>query len=264
MQHRPITLRMRGRDDYSAIIQKPLSILAMLVPLILAYEVGSRLFLSSVETAGVQSIRAHSLLLAFFQDLGIAGRSFPSIALVSALLVWHIVSNERWRIRAAAVLGMYGESLALTMPLVVFFGLIQLALGGPGAPPPAVQTDPSNPLAALPWQAAAVVSIGAGIYEEFLFRLIGVSALRLILIDLGRISPRTGTAIAVVLAAAAFAAYHDVSGPGGGVDAFKAASFLAAGLYFGSVFVMRGFGVAVGVHVMYDVCALILAGKASA
>lgn len=258
MQHRPVTLRRRTGDDYSSLIKRPLHILALLLPLILAFEIGSRLYLTG-ESAPVQTIRAHSLLLGFFRDLGIAGPSLPSIAIILALVMWHLSLHQRWKVRPAVVLGMVGESLVLTMPLVVFFALINLAFGAETRP--AWQSDGVDPLAKLPWKTAIIVAIGAGLYEEFLFRFVGVSALRLLLVDLGRISNKTGTVVAVVLSAAAFAAYHDVSAPNGGVDVMKAASFLAAGLYFGSIFALRGFGVAVGVHVVYDICALALAGR---
>lgn len=258
MQHRPVTLRRRTGEDYASLIKRPLHILALLMPLILAFEIGSRLYLTG-ESAPIQTIRAHSLLLGFFRDLGIAGPSLPSIAIILALVIWHLSVHHRWKVRPAVVLGMAGESLALTMPLVVFFALLNMALGA--EPRPAWQPDVADPLAKLPWKSAVIVAIGAGLYEEFLFRFLGVSAMRLLLVDLGKVSARAGTITAVVLSAAAFTAYHDVASPHGGIDAMKAASFLVAGLYFGAVFALRGFGIAVGVHVVYDICALALAGR---
>lgn len=234
--------------------------LAMLLPLIFAYEIGSRLYLG--ESAAVQTIRAHSMLVGFFQDLGFAGRTLPSIAIAGSLLAWHIVEGKRWSLRPSVPVGMMAESLALTMPLVVFFALAQLIMGSPARP--AVQMETTQDLVGLPWRAGLVVAIGAGLYEEFLFRLIGVSALRLVLVDLGRMSKRAGTAAAVATAAFAFTVYHDTTGTNGEIDIWKAGSFLAAGLYFGWVFATRGFGVAVGVHVLYDVCALMLAGRGQA
>jgi membrane protease YdiL (CAAX protease family) len=247
--------RPRRESDYSAHVRKPLHILAFLLPLIVAFEIGWHLYLNGTQTAAVQTIRAHSVLLAFFQDFGIAGRFLPAITLVTVLFIWHAMTADRWRVKPLVLVGMAGESLALTMPLVVFIALIALAVGQPA--PPAFQVDPADPLAKLPWKAAVVVSIGAGLYEELLFRLIGVSLLHLILVDLGRLSDRTGTILAVGISAAAFAAYHDVMGPSG-VDPVKAVSMTAAGIYFGAVFVLRGFGIAVGVHIMYDVCVLVL------
>jgi len=258
MQYRPVTARRAGLDDHQ---RDPFNILVFLFPLILVYEIGSRYYLESSDAAAVQTIRAHSVLLAFFQDFGIAGRLLPSITIVVVLAIWHVLAGGRFRVKPVSILAMTGESLALTLPLVVFLALIQLALGSGSTA--AVQTDPGTPLANLPWRAGLVISIGAGLYEEFLFRLIGVSALHLILVDLGRMTDRAGTALAVVLSAAAFAAYHDVIGPQGKIDAVQALTLMAAGIYFGGVFVTRGFGVAVGVHVAYDVCVLVFGGRSS-
>lgn len=260
MQHRPLIARGRRESDYSSHARKPLHILAFLLPLIIAFEIGWHMYLNGTATAAVQTIRAHSVLLAFFQDFGIAGRFLPAITLVTVLVIWHGLSGDRWRFKPLVLVGMVGESLALAMPLVVFIALIALALGE--QPPPAFQLESADPLAALPWKAGVVVSIGAGLYEELLFRLIGVSLLHLILVDLGRLSERTGTAIAIGIAAAAFAAYHDVMGSTGQIEPVKAVSMLAAGVYFGAVFALRGFGVAVGVHIMYDVCVLVLSPPA--
>jgi membrane protease YdiL (CAAX protease family) len=123
--------------------------------------------------------------------------------------------------------------------------------------PAAAQTT-TDPLTRLPWQAALTISMGAGLYEELLFRMIGILALHLIFVDLAKMSERVGTGLAILICAAAFSAYHNVIGPRGEVDALKAISLMAAGIYFGVVFATRGFGLAVGVHVIYDVYVLVL------
>jgi membrane protease YdiL (CAAX protease family) len=232
--------------------------------MIIAYEVGTRLYLTDPQFNSIQRIRAHSVLLAFFQDFGVAGRFLPAIALVAVLIVWHILNNDRFRVRPTVLLGMAAESLVLTIPLVVFIGLLQMAFGhaaqpaSPASLPGAFQlTSAADPLAKLPWKPAVTISLGAGLYEELLFRMIGILALHLIFVDLAKMSERVGTTLAVILCAAAFAAYHDVIGPGGEIDIPKAISLMAAGLYFGGVFAIRGFGLAVGVHVIYDVCVLL-------
>jgi membrane protease YdiL (CAAX protease family) len=109
------------------------------------------------------------------------------------------------------------------------------------------------PLAAAPAgeNAARVITfVGAGIYEEVLFRLLlfgGVMAL------LGRLG--TSGLLAFLLAAGgsalAFAAAHNA-----GAEPFDGYAFLfrtLAGLYFTLVFQLRGCGVAMGAHACYDV-----------
>jgi membrane protease YdiL (CAAX protease family) len=109
--------------------------------------------------------------------------------------------------------------------------------------------------------------VGAGIYEELLFRLIllsgAVGILRLL-----RIPPRAAMVIAVVLVSLAFSVAHyqldfmilgqHVSTSHG--EPFSWYSFLfrfLAGVYFSLLFLFRGFGISCGAHAMYDIFTLI-------
>lgn len=102
-------------------------------------------------------------------------------------------------------------------------------------------------------QAARVLTfVGAGIYEEVLFRLCLFGGLCLLL-RLAHVPAVLGVPMAAIAGAVAFAAAHHLV-PGGeplspGVFAFRT----AAGLYFTAVYVARGFGIAVGAHAGYDV-----------
>ncbi len=94
--------------------------------------------------------------------------------------------------------------------------------------------------------------LGAGIYEELLFRLIllplGIGLLRWL-----RLSRRASTLGGIVLTSLLFAAAHYV-GPSG--DAFNSFTFLfrfVAGAFFSVLFLYRGFGIAAGAHAGYDV-----------
>jgi membrane protease YdiL (CAAX protease family) len=93
---------------------------------------------------------------------------------------------------------------------------------------------------------------GAGIYEEVLFRLLLLSALRW----LGRQAelPAWGAlALAGLVSALLFSLAHHVGLQG---EVFDAQVFLfrtLAGLYFAALYLCRGFGIAVGAHAGYDV-----------
>ncbi len=265
MQHRPRhSRRSRGGEDYSTLSKGPLHSLILLLPLIIAYEIGTRLYLNDPSMSSVQTIRAHSLLLAFFRDFGVAGRFLPAITVVAVLIVWHVLNNDRTRTRPQVLPGMVMECALLTFPLIVFIGLMQLAFGTAAPTPAAAQvTQTLDPLAKLPWRAGLTISLGAGLYEEMLFRMVGVTVLHMICVDLAKMTERVGTGLSIALSAAAFAAYHDVIGPGGHLDVLKAVSLAVAGIYFGLVFSVRGFGLAVGVHVLYDVYVLVLSRPAS-
>ena len=94
--------------------------------------------------------------------------------------------------------------------------------------------------------------IGAGIYEEVLFRLGLFGGLALVLRAV-RIPWIAAWILAATVSAVAFAAAHHI-GPYG--EPMRTDYFVfrtAAGLYFTALFIGRGFGVAVGAHTGYDV-----------
>jgi membrane protease YdiL (CAAX protease family) len=103
-----------------------------------------------------------------------------------------------------------------------------------------------------------VLVLGAGIYEELVFRLYLVSGLAWLLKGVCRVPKRAALPAAVVLAALIFAACHLRPI---GADTFEWPQFLAltvAGGYLAVVFVVRGLGVATGCHVAYNLVALAL------
>lgn len=252
MQHRPVNGPSRGDGGYLEISRQPLQILAFLLPLILLYEIGSARYLSDAAHGLTQTIRARSILLGFFQDFGVAGQFLPGLAIATVLLVWQVLSGERWRISLWALPVMVAESLAWTIPLLVLLALLQQTSSSSAA------AGVSGPLQALSWQARVVISIGAGLYEELLFRMIGIAALHLVLVDLAKMNNRLGGAIAVLLSAAAFSVYHDVTITNGHPDYFRALLLMCAGTYFGTVYLARGFGIVVALHALYDVFVLVV------
>lgn len=102
----------------------------------------------------------------------------------------------------------------------------------------------------------AVISAGAGLHEELVFRagllvlLIRVFALPTI--PVGRIG---GRLLALLLSSWAFAAVHHL----GGGEPFTGLAFVYrtfAGAIFGLIYLYRGFGVAAWTHALYDVLVL--------
>ncbi|MFN0132989.1 MAG: type II CAAX prenyl endopeptidase Rce1 family protein [Phycisphaerales bacterium] len=262
--HRPIP-RSRaalGGERYASASVKPLYVLAVVLPLIVLYEIGSGMYLARAG-GQVETIRAHSLLLSFFRDFGVVGRAVPSCVIVATLLSWHVMSGARWRIKPAVLGGMVLEAAAWTVPLLVLIALV-LMLGRASAPAaigPAWGTMPTAAggvdLAAFPWQARATISIGAGLYEEFLFRLVGLTLCHAILLDLLRLPNSWATPMSIVAAGIAFALYHDVAAGGGHVRWAELVALGVAGVFFGVVFVYRGFGIVAMVHALYDIWVLI-------
>jgi membrane protease YdiL (CAAX protease family) len=104
-----------------------------------------------------------------------------------------------------------------------------------------------------------VTFVGAGIYEEALFRLLLFTAL-LRLLDRLDVPPLLMLTLAALTSSALFAAAHHI-GPYG--EPFDSSAFvfrLVAGIYFALLYQVRGFGIAAGAHALYDVLAGIAIG----
>ncbi len=94
--------------------------------------------------------------------------------------------------------------------------------------------------------------IGAGVYEELLFRLMLLPAVAWLLKQFGL---STGQAVwaAVLVTSVCFSLAHHI-GPEG--ETFDERAFLfrfMAGCFFSVLFAYRGFGIAAGTHAMYDI-----------
>lgn len=177
------------------------------------------------------------------------GRGFvflPGLLVVAILLACHLVAKHPWRFDPWVLPGMLGESLTWTIPLFMLNRVLHTALVA-GA-----DTGP------IPWFDQVVRSLGAGIYEEMVFRFICMNVLHMLLVDLGKL-PRSPSDAAVIFASAViFAAQHH---PPLGADPFDALEFTfrtGAGLFLAGLFFYRGFGIAAGCHAFYNVIVVTL------
>jgi membrane protease YdiL (CAAX protease family) len=99
--------------------------------------------------------------------------------------------------------------------------------------------------------------VGAGVYEEVMFRLLLVP-LAFLFFRLFEFPRSLAAVMAAVSTSFLFALAHHV---GPQADAFHLFSFsfrAAAGLFFACVFLLRGFGITVGCHAAYDLLVGIL------
>jgi hypothetical protein len=99
--------------------------------------------------------------------------------------------------------------------------------------------------------AKMTLAVGAGIYEELLFRFFLISLLILIFDKLAGGKRSVYTVLAVAIAAILFSAFHYI----GGREAFAFDSFIFrfyAGAILGALFVARGIGVTSYTHAIYN------------
>jgi hypothetical protein len=228
---------------YLNLSTRPLTSLVFLLPFIIVYEVGTRLLLTD-PVQGTHHIVAFTMLQRFFALFGATGRHLPALAVVSILLAWHIARKDSWTISLPTLLGMAGESIALGLPLIVFgVGLARLF--------PAMSTAKGVNLG-----ETVVLSLGAGVYEELVFRLMLCTALAMVLRNVLRLDVKLSMLLLVVVSASLFSAYHYL-----GQEAFYWRIFvfrMVAGLYFAAVFLFRGFGLTAGSHMAYDLIVALL------
>ena len=102
-----------------------------------------------------------------------------------------------------------------------------------------------------------MLSLGAGLYEELLFRVILVSGLLLLARRVLKWGPKLANTFAVAAGALIFSAFHYVGAYG---DPLRLDSFVfrtIAGVAFSALYVFRGFGITAWTHALYDVLVLV-------
>jgi len=216
--------------------------LLFLVPLLAAYE-GGIFYLGGDRT--YVAAQADSWVRGMLENYGAAQVYTAPAVVIVVLLVW---SWWRWSDRPAdpisTCFGMAFESAIFAFllwqfsrnfqPIVEHFGL-------------------RLEVAARPVAAAQVLTfVGAGIYEEVLFRLGLFTILALVLRTL-MLPGVVAITLAGVLSALAFAAAHHVGEFGEPMQPYVFLFRFLAGLYFAALYSFRGFGIAVGAHAGYDV-----------
>ncbi|GEM_PF-193507 len=248
-----------GLGWYLELSQRPLQILIFLLPLVGLYEVGTWLYASgaAIGASGNQSITisAYKLLNDFFGAFGVGGLYLPGVALITVLVLWHVFARDRWEVHLGVPLVMLVESLLLAIPLLVLDQLINRLFAAGPSPAMALLSGP--PIESLSWQARLTLSVGAGLYEELVFRMIIIALIHMVLVDFGKMKTGQGAIIALVLSAVAFTFYHDVA-IAGVVQPQRIAFYFVSGLFFASVYVVRGFGVVVGTHAAYDTLVIVI------
>lgn len=239
-------LRLTRSNTYS---------LLFAVPLLLMYEVGAA-WLAAGDDRALRN-GADVLLRGLLALGGVTGTmAFTAVLLgAAAFLIAAEQRRRRVRVRVAPFVGMLLESCLYAVALgVVVGGMTQWLIGGFVR----LAADPS-PVASLSLPEAIVLSLGAGIYEELVFRVLLVGGLLGIFISSGLPRNRAG-AFAALLAAMVFSAFHYI-GPYG--DPWAVPSFLfrfLAGLAFSLLFLVRGFGIAAWTHALYDVALFTIRG----
>lgn len=235
------------QDDYWEQSIQPLNCLAFVVPLLALYEVG-------VVWIGPAAMRngADVWLRHFLSVLGFSEYFFLPLVTCGFLLGWHHLTKRDWKLRPEVVSGMVCESFVLGVFFIVVAQFVGQFLNSP------MTTDPGGAALSLSGSNQRVPQmlsfIGAGIYEELLFRLILLSGTIAICRKVGADKAST-LAFSIIITSLLFAAAHYELFFHAGLE-FTWYSFMfraSAGALFAVLFLYRGFGITVGTHAVYDV-----------
>jgi membrane protease YdiL (CAAX protease family) len=233
--------------DYWQQSRRPLTSLAFVAPLLAVYELG-------VMWLGPQAMRngADVWLRQLLDLLGFSQYFLLPLLTLGLLAGWHHVTRQPWRVSPSVLYAKLAECVLLAVALIVI-ARVQANLQALVTR----QTPPAMLHASLGMTLASafrrlVSFMGAGIYEELLFRLMMVPLMAQLLRWCG-CQQAWAWAGSAALSSLIFAAAHHVGVMG---EPFQWYAFLfraTAGLFFATLFLYRGFGIAAGTHAVYDV-----------
>ena len=234
----------RGYEHYLVQSQRALACLVFVVPILIFYEIGIGLIGDQGSRNGIDLWVRNAL------NVVGAGEILVLPLLTAGTLIFlHHSRRDPCRLRATVLGGMVLESVLLALILLWAAKAHHLLFT---TTIPADYTTLIGAKAQLEW-TKIVAFLGAGLYEEFLFRLILLTAGIAVFKRL-RINGVAATILAVLMTSLLFASLHyDFINPVGSVFTWPAfIVHVVASIFFSLIFLLRGFGVVVGAHVGYD------------
>ncbi|MCL5280822.1 MAG: CPBP family intramembrane metalloprotease [Planctomycetes bacterium] len=282
-----------ARDSYLERTSRPVYAILFLLPFLIFYEIGTSLINTDLLTRYQLRVVAFVWIQDALLHLGTSSRFAwvaPPLVVVVILVGLQVASKKQWYFCFSDYLPMLLECVLLAVPLIVLSLLSNSPSTRPDhlnrpqsmQPPAQVQmaastriVSPEQIMAALGQQEAAhpkvhsllanvVTGVGAGIYEELVFRLILICALMVLFQDVIGLSHQNAIALSVLMSAALFSAHHHIIWIDGRLA--RSAPFnwtefgfrTIAGIYFALLFAIRGFGITAGTHAFYDILATLI------
>lgn len=236
---------LNPETDYWSDARTPLSSLLFLIPWIAVYEMGV-LVVGQDQPDSVRN-GADFWMRSMLSRAGVGQILLPLLVL-GMLLGWHLLRGNPWQFRLETQLGMLAESILLAVILVamgqchdLIFRHLEQEEGAQCIVLNAVSGSVTR----------AVSFIGAGVYEEVMFRLLLVPA-AFMGFRMFEFPSKWAAVMAAISTSFLFALAHHVGPTADGFNLFAFSFRAAAGLFFASIFLLRGFGITVGCHAAYD------------
>ncbi len=229
-------------SSYWSETHSPLYSFIFTMPLFVLYEIGT-LFLSSEDILILRN-GADVLMKQVLGIFGIYGAYGFSASFMVGFTIAFLRQKKSLKtlvIKGEYLLTMFFECILYSALLFVLLGFFQTFLMSPVSKGILQQV---------------VLSLGAGIYEEFVFRVILIIGIAHILGFIFQWNKHVRYMGAVILAAVIFSLFHFVGNYGDSFsfDLFSIRFF--AGIILGIIYAVRGFGIAAYSHAFYDLIVL--------
>ena len=222
--------------------RSPLYSFLFTVPLFLIYEIG--IFLTSSDDMFVLRNGADALMRQILATFGITGLYWVGVIFFIGFIITFILQRKFWeetQIHSDYFLLMTVESVGWSVLIYFFMTNVYLLL--------------MNPTGSMLVQQVTL-AVGAGIYEEFLFRVLLIAGISVILGFIFQWSDKSRNWAAMVIAAGIFSSFHFIGEYG---DFFSFNIFMVrflAGIALGTLYFLRGFGITGWSHAVYDLIVL--------
>ena len=235
--------------SYYALSLAPRYSVLFALPLLIVYEALAALL------AGDDGIRNGADVLLRSMFTAVIGRdgSLIFIAVVILVGIWYVVRDlkKSRSLRPSIFCAMLAESVVIALAFGIVVGTLTAKLLG------SVHLLAIGQIEQSGWATRLMLSLGAGLYEELLFRVLLVSALAAGARALLGVQGRLAGVLATVVAAIVFSAFHYI-GPYGEPFQFQSFTFrMISGVAFSALYLLRGFGITAWTHALYDVFLLL-------
>jgi Type II CAAX prenyl endopeptidase Rce1-like len=237
-----------GPGSYRHASRAPRYSLLFALPLLVCYQVLAAL--QPVTARGAVRNGADVLLETVF--VALAGRDGPLVFMICLIAfgLWLVARDVRrhgGRLRVPVFAGMLGEAVVLALGFGTVVGALTSRVVAPVAWLAAGQVE------RLGLETRLMLSVGAGIYEELLFRVVLVAALAWGARALLGWRPAAAGVLATLVGAAVFSAVHYVGRYGDPLTLYSFVFRMIAGVFFSALYLLRGFGITAWTHALYDI-----------
>ncbi|MDP6966257.1 MAG: CPBP family glutamic-type intramembrane protease [Candidatus Marinimicrobia bacterium] len=229
---------MQNNTSYWTLSRSPYYSFIFTLPLFAVYEV-MVLFLSRDQVATLRN-GADVLMRQFLALFGAWGAYVLSVAFIIGFMVVFLFQKKNWSI--TAVRGEYLLQMLLEGTLwgVLLYVVMKYS--------PVLLMFPSGKMLSQ----QIILSIGAGLYEEFVFRVFAIALISQILKFIFLWKKVWRILAAIFISACLFSGFHFVGAFGEPFNLMLFFYRLFAGVLLGSLYVTRGFGITAYAHMVYD------------